>query len=256
MVEALLSRGIRVVPAGNKTHTAAMNGSIAVAVVLRQAMDELGFITPSHVYNPLHYAGEAHAEYLRRWGWRQGRVLLLGMNPGPWGMAQTGVPFGDVAMVRDFLGITEPLMPPLPEQHEKYPILGPNCHRREGSGTRFWGWVRDRFGTADAFFEHFFVWNLCPLLFIAHNRNLVPGKLTQAEAEPLLAACDTALAALVQQLRPRAIVGIGRWAEQRARHCVGDTIEVGYLHHPSPANPKANRNWPAMAEAALTPWLK
>ena len=33
------------------------------------------------------------------------RVVFLGMNPGPFGMAQVGVPFGEVAAVRDWLRI-------------------------------------------------------------------------------------------------------------------------------------------------------
>ena len=58
------------------------------------------------VYNPLVYARVPHG-HTSSVGVRGAEdVLLVGMNPGPFGMAQTGVPFGDVAMVRDFLGIT------------------------------------------------------------------------------------------------------------------------------------------------------
>lgn len=233
----------------------ALNASARVARRLARAVDRLQFGTPSHVYNPLRYAWPAHRQYLQRYGAMRGRVLLLGMNPGPWGMAQTGVPFGEVAMVRDWLGITAPLRPPLPVQHPSYPIRGFACPRSEGSGRRFWGWARQRFGSPEAFFARFMVWNYCPLLFLANNRNLTPGMLRAGEAAPLLAACDAALASLVRAIEPAAVVGIGRYAEARAQIVVGDRLPVGFLHHPSPANPTANRDWPALAESMLAPWL-
>lgn len=232
-----------------------LNASARLAQRLGREVDRLGFDTPSHVYNPLRYAWPAHRQYLQRFGASRGRVLLLGMNPGPWGMAQTGVPFGEVGMVRDWLGIVAPLRPPLPPQHPRYPIRGFACMRSEGSGHRFWGWARRRFASPEEFFARFMVWNYCPLLFLADNRNLIPGKLRAAEAAPLLAACDAALESLIRALAPSAVVGIGRYAEARARVVAGERLKVGFLPHPSPANPAANRDWSALAEAALAPWL-
>ncbi len=227
----------------------------AIARQLASDIDALRFTTPSHVYNPLRYMWDAHRQYLSHAGDRPGRVLLLGMNPGPWGMAQTGVPFGEIHMARDWLGIRATPVPPLPEQHPKYPILGYDTTRHEGSGQRFWGWARERFGNPDAFFEQFMVWNYCPLLFIAGGRNLVPGKLRKEETVPLLAACNRALAALLDAIQPAAVVGIGRFAEERAREVAGQRVPVGYLLHPSPANPAASHDWAAVADATLAPWL-
>jgi len=226
-----------------------------IATHLARAVEALGFTSPTHVYNPLRYAWPAQSEYLRRFGTRKGRVILLGMNPGPWGMAQTGVPFGDVVMVRDWMGIEARLAPPLPEQHAKYPIMGFDCHRREGSGSRLWGWAHDRFGSAEAFFDRFFVWNYCPLLFLKDGRNLTPEKLRREEAEPLVAACNAALKALVDALEPAVVVGVGRYAQRRADEVVGEKVPVGYLPHPSPASPAANRGWTGLAEEALAAWL-
>ncbi|MEZ5565002.1 MAG: single-stranded DNA-binding protein [Gammaproteobacteria bacterium] len=234
-----------------------LNASMRVAQSLGRDVDRLEFNTPSHVYNPLRYAWPAFGQYLQRYGVGRGRVLLLGMNPGPWGMAQTGVPFGEVRMVRDWLRIEAPLrLPLLPDQHPKYPIRGFDCPRSEGSGSRFWGWTQQRFGSPENFFERFFVWNYCPLLFLADGRNLIPGKLRVAEAAPLLTACDKALTALLRAIEPSAVVGIGRYAEARAWAVAGKQLPIGFLPHPSPANPAANRNWPALAEAALAPWMK
>ena len=66
----------------------------------------------THVYNPLTYARAPHDLYLSRYGQGPKDVVLLGMNPGPWGMAQTGVPFGEVTAVRDWLGIEAPVNRP------------------------------------------------------------------------------------------------------------------------------------------------
>ena len=234
---------------------ATTEAAVRTARSLAKRMGALEFRTPDHVYNPLGYAWPAQRDYLRRFGAGKGRVLLLGMNPGPWGMAQTGVPFGDVVMVRDWMGIEEPLQPPLPFQHGKYPIMGFDCHRREGSGSRLWGWAADRFGTAEAFFDRFFVWNYCPLLFIKDGRNLTPEKLRREEAAPLVEACDAALGSLVEALGPAAVIGVGRYAQRRAAEVLGEAVDVGYLPHPSPASPAANRGWTELAERALAPWL-
>ena len=239
----------------NASKRSAQNPVVQIVRRLGREVAALDFTTPSHVYNPLDYAWPGHRAYLERYGAGDGRVILLGMNPGPWGMAQTGVPFGDVVMVREWLGIEAPLKSPLPEQHPKYPILGFDCRRREGSGSRLWGWARERFGTPENFFARFFVWNYCPLLFIGDGRNLTPERLRGEESESLAAVCDRALVALVRALAPAAVVGIGRYAERRACAALIGKVEVGYLPHPSPASPAANRGWSTLADEALSPWL-
>jgi single-strand selective monofunctional uracil DNA glycosylase len=225
---------------------------------LRNRLAPLTFAPPvTHVYQPLDYAWEPHREYLERWGGATGRVVLLGMNPGPFGMAQTGVPFGDVVMVTEWLGIEGRVGRPAIE-HPKRPVEGFACRRREGSGRRFWGWARSRFGTPERFFERFFVLNYCPLLFLEESgRNRTPDKLPAEERRPLLVACDAALVAALSALEPRLAVGIGRFAEARletvdARKRGGkERLPVACILHPSPANPLANASWEATIEAQL-----
>jgi single-strand selective monofunctional uracil DNA glycosylase len=170
------------------------------------------------------------------------------MNPGPFGMAQTGVPFGDVTLVRDLLGIDVAVGRP-PVEHPKRPVEGFSCKRSEVSGSRLWGFVRDRFGTADHFFERFFVWNYCPLLFLEESgKNRTPDKLPANERGPLLDACDRALRDVVDALGPGLVIGVGAWAKERAKEALRDRpVEIGTILHPSPASPRANRGW---AEAA------
>lgn len=220
---------------------------------LSRAADALTFGPPvTHVYNPLQYAWAAHAAYLRRYGRGSRRVLFVGMNPGPFGMAQTGVPFGDVAMVRDFLGIQARVTKPARE-HPRRPVEGFDCPRGEVSGTRLWGWIRDRFGTPDAFFRDFFVANYCPLVFMeASARNRTPDKLPAAERARLLAVCDEALRDTVGLLQPAIVVGVGGFAERRAREALdGFRGTIGGILHPSPASPLANRDWARQAERQL-----
>ena len=204
------------------------------------------------VYNPLDYAAKASEAYLERFLSRPIEGLFLGMNPGPWGMAQTGVPFGEVALVRDWMGIEEPVKKPKPE-HPKRPIEGFGCERSEVSGRRLWGWVQERFGKPEAFFERFFVWNYCPLVFMEESgKNRTPDKLPAAEREPLYALCDEALALLVEACQPKRIIGVGRFAQKRALDALGASAPpVETVLHPSPASPIANRGWAPQMDAGL-----
>jgi single-strand selective monofunctional uracil DNA glycosylase len=190
--------------------------------------------------------------YLQLYGRGRREVLLLGMNPGPWGMAQTGVPFGEVNLVRNWLGIHEHVDRPAKE-HPKRPIRGFECPRSEVSGARLWGWARDTFKTPTRFFTRFFIANYCPLCFMdSDGRNITPDKLPARQRKPLLAACDRALHRTVEHFRPRFVIGIGRFAETRALAALdGMNVTIGRILHPSPASPRANKNWAATATAEL-----
>ena len=217
-------------------------------------MDALTFAPPiTHTYNPLNYARRTHEAYLKAYARPGIEVMFVGMNPGPWGMAQTGVPFGEVAIVRDWLGIDGPVAKPVHE-HPKRPIQGFACTRSEVSGARLWGWAREQFKTPDAFFSRFFVHNYCPLCFMEEGgRNFTPDKLPKAEREYLFAACDDALGALSAHLKPGLIVGVGGFAEARIRAALPDYPgRIGRILHPSPASPAANRGWAAAAAAELS----
>ena len=222
---------------------------IDAARTLSDAVDALPFAPPvTHVYNPLDYAWNVHRRYLERYGAGHKRVVFIGMNPGPFGMAQIGVPFGEIASARDWLGLEGPVGQPR-ITNPKRPVEGFACTRSEVSGQRLWGLFRARFGTPEAFFAEHFVANYCPLVFFEDGRNLTPDKLPVAEQRPLLAACDTHLRTLIGALQPEWVIGIGNWAEKRATEALADLpgLKFGRVLHPSPASPAANRGW---AEAA------
>jgi len=220
---------------------------------LCREVSRLAFGPPvTHVYNPLEYAREPHELYLERYGGHPKRALLVGMNPGPFGMAQTGVPFGDVRHVRDWLGITGCVSKPSVE-HSERPIHGFDCPRAEVSGQRLWGWASQRFGSPEKFFEQFFVVNYCPLVFIEPPvKNRTPDKLPAAERDRLFAACDAALRDVARLLQPRHVIGVGGFAAKRAEIALaGMQVRVATICHPSPASPLANRGWAATIEKQL-----
>ncbi|GAB4247646.1 MAG: single-stranded DNA-binding protein [Thermoleophilia bacterium] len=220
---------------------------------LAAAVDQLEFGPPvAYVYNPLRYARAPYLEYLRRFGRPPKQVLLVGMNPGPFGMAQTGVPFGDVTMVSKWMRINGEVDRPARE-HPKRPVLGFRCPRSEVSGTRLWGWARSRFGPPEAFFARFFVANYCPLVFMEENgRNRTPDRLPRPERETLFDICDAALRRTSEILGPEIVIGVGRFAENRVRAALGtEGPRIGRILHPSPANPEANRDWERRAEEQL-----
>jgi single-strand selective monofunctional uracil DNA glycosylase len=206
----------------------------------------------AHVYNPLAYAWSTHEAYLQNFGIGPKRIVFLGMNPGPFGMVQTGIPFGEVNAVRTFLGLQSEIRPPA-RQHPRRPITGFTCKRSEVSGLRLWGLFSTRFGTAAQFFREHMVINYCPLAFLEESgRNRTPDKLPAHEQRALFALCDAHLRVSVAALRPEWLVAIGEFAFQRIRSVFANgTPRLGRILHPSPASPTANRDWQAIAVRQL-----
>lgn len=227
---------------------------LSAARALSDQVGALRFGAPvTHVYNPLDYAGAMNDEYLRRFATGTKRAVFLGMNPGPWGMAQTGIPFGEVAVVRDWMKLEAPIGKPAVE-HPKRPVAGLECTRSEVSGRRLWGAIAGHFETPERFFERYFVANYCPLSFMeAAGTNRTPDKLPAKEREPLYAACDEHLRRLVAELAPEWVIGIGGFAKERAKVALAGTgVKIGRVLHPSPASPAANRGWDQAVAAELT----
>ena len=226
---------------------------LQAATDLRAAVNRLRHRPPvAFTYNPLDYAWAAHEMYVRRYAGTRKRVIFLGMNPGPFGMAQTGVPFGEIAAVRDWLGLVAPIGKPARE-HPKRLITGFACARSEISGHRIWRLFAERFGTAEEFFACHFVGNYCPLVFMeASGANRTPDKLPAAEKNALFRVCDAHLRAVVIALAPEWIVGVGQFAVLRAQEVFpGGAPKIGRILHPSPASPAANRDWAGVATNEL-----
>jgi single-strand selective monofunctional uracil DNA glycosylase len=220
---------------------------------LSDICDGLSFIEPTHtVYNPLVYAWAPYSRYVETYANNRKKVVFIGMNPGPWGMAQVGVPFGEITMVKDFLNISEPVGKPNPE-HPKRPIQGFDCERSEVSGRRLWGMVKHRYGTAANFFIDHFVLNYCPLVFMEDSgKNRTPDKLPPNEREALYEACDKHLFCVLDLLQPEWVIGVGKFAAARIEACgFRPTNRIDWVLHPSPASPAANKDWSGFVEKKL-----
>ncbi len=212
-------------------------------------MNALRFDSPvAYTYNPLEYAWEGHEAYIRRFGAGRKDVLYLGMNPGPFGMAQTGVPFGEIAAVTLWMGITASIGQP-PATHPKRPVQGFNCPRSEVSGRRLWGLFEEMYGTAEAFFSKAYVANYCPLIWMSESgANIPPTQLPKEQVAQIDAACRRHLCRIIEILQPRCLIGVGGYAlkqlELAAAALPAMSFTLGTILHPSPASPAANKCWP------------
>jgi len=221
--------------------------------IMQERLHSLRFSEPvATVYNPLEYARAPWNLYLEKYAQEPREVLFIGMNPGPWGMAQTGIPFGEVSFVRDWMGVEAEVGQPR-TIHPKKTVDGFACKRSEVSGKRLWGWARERFQTPENFFKRFLVINYCPLLFLHESgRNLTPEVLPKAQQKAISDICDEGLRQVVELLQPQYLIGIGRYAEKRAQEAVpAFKGTISYISHPSPANPKSNKGWASLVEQEL-----
>lgn len=232
------------------------NEMIAAARVLKDAVNLLSFGDPvAYVYNPLDYAWDPHEMYLRMYAATKKKTLFLGMNPGPFGMAQTGVPFGEIESVTNWLHVSGKVSAP-EKMHPKRPVEGFSCPRSEVSGRRLWGLFQDVYGSADEFFRTAFVANYCPLIWMsASGSNITPDKLDAKARAQVDAACLDHLVRVIRILEPEYLVGVGAYAAKKlaeASEMIPEgRFKMGTILHPSPASPVANKNWPARPREQL-----
>ena len=231
---------------------------IAAAKKMSEEVSALGFVDEiTHIYNPLEYAWEPHRIYLERFADSRKKIIFVGMNPGPWGMAQTGVPFGEIAAVREWLEIEAEVGKPSPE-HPKRPVEGFACGRSEVSGKRLWALMKDRFGSPENFFRDNYVANYCPLSFMTETgKNFTPDKLPKEQQQRLFGICDEHLRITAELLGAEWVIGIGKFAEKRInealkRGIAEGRIKSGTIIHPSPASPAANRGWAEAVTKKMT----
>lgn len=225
---------------------------ISAARELSQQLRELSFNPPVWgVYDAFDYALPGYEAYVRAYAMPSAKVLFLGMNPGPWGMAQTGIPFGEVAAVTSWLGLSAEIGKP-PREHPKRPIEGFACQRSEVSGRRLWSLFAELAQSPQQFFRHAFVLNYCPLAFMSESgANITPDKLSAAERGPLEVACDAHLQRVMELFQPKYAIGVGAWATRLLQRQSADNLQIATLLHPSPASPIANREWPQRPIAQL-----
>ena len=231
-----------------------MSGAIAelsrAAAGLRDDAEELARRMESEgvadcVYNPLMYAWDIHEEFIRVSGGGGAKTILMGMNPGPHGMGQMGIPFAATTVVRDLMGISGIKVGDPVVQHPRRPINGLLHPKEEVSGTRLWGALEERYGSGESIFRNVFVVNHCPLMFFSgpSAANITPDKVKGRAVKHLLDRCDRHLVEVVESLGAERVIGVGRYARSRAERALSDlSIEIHSCWHPSPASPLANKN--------------
>lgn len=221
---------------------------------LRKACNELVFTFDGYVYNPVDYAWDCHKAFLERYVRKDAKALMLGMNPGPFGMMQTGVPFGEINAVLSFLDIHEKVSRPAVE-HPARPVLGLGINRSEKSGERLWALMKDHYKSPVEFSKEIALFNYCPLGFLMNTKtakNETPDHLAKEERQALEKVCNTYLTAVLDLIRPSYLIGVGKYAEKKLIEVNNDESAVIFsIIHPSPGNPQANRGWAEKTETRL-----
>ena len=227
-----------------------INALIEAASRLRDDVDPIGdklVIEGSVdcVYNPLMYAWDIHKAFIELGGDKGADTLLLGMNPGPHGMGQMGIPFSATKVVRELLGIRNLEVKKPRNPHPKREVTGLDWHKEEISGTRLWNLLEEHYGTVENIFSNVFILNHCPLMLFKGERatNITPDKISGRNAKELIERCDQHLRELVDIMNIKKVIGVGKYAEKRANIALkGTNVEITSCWHPSPASPLANRN--------------
>ena len=207
---------------------------------LSSSLDALVPESPVLTYNVLSYAWDNHEAYLRMALGKGAGTVMLGMNPGPYGMAQTGVPFGAVSFVRTYLGIDGKVGHPANESPLR-PIVGMDIRRDEASGKAVWT-MASHYGSRDEFLSRCTVLNYCPLLFLDEKgRNFTPDCLQRDFRSKIEDLCTASLSSILAILSPSSVIALGRFAEGKAKACT--SASVYYFPHPSPLNPSSYSFW-------------
>jgi single-strand selective monofunctional uracil DNA glycosylase len=212
------------------------------------------------VYNPLNYAKLATAQYLDTYGQGRKEVLFLSLNPGPFGMAQTGIPFGDVYWVTKYLKIHNTIEQPKDAVHPKRPILGFDCTRKDVSADRFWKLISSFYPNATTFFQKNFLWTFAPLYFCDKSgKNITPDKINLVSRKELEQICLEALKNIILSLQVNNVISIGAYVYKNVLKLdaeVLNKIEVENIPHPSPLNPANNKGWDIRVKDMLSKYFK
>ncbi|XP_047511589.1 single-strand selective monofunctional uracil DNA glycosylase [Pieris napi] len=211
--------------------------------------------TVTHVYNPTIYARDTFEMYIRKYCNTKKKIMFFGMNPGPWGMSQTGVPFGEISSVRDWLGIEGCVGKPL-EENAARPVRGFDCTRTEVSGKRFWGLFKKLCGFPEVFFETSLVYNYINQQWMnSKGCNITPADFKMSQMESLYNIGDLVFANVLRLYGVETVVAIGRFCLVRAQKAISQyillkNVKVIYLPHPSPRVVN-NNDWEERAISCL-----
>lgn len=241
--------------------------SLPLPGVLRNRRDRQGRLLNNvlgYVYHPWVYASDPFARFLDTYGPRQPLDgLLLGLNPGPRGMTQTGVPFADPTTAITHLGLTGQVNAP-GGTHPGVPVTGFDSKKQEGSAAAVSALMCQRWGSVADYYQSRYVMNFCPLLMLDDDgKNITPADLrvTHPAMRPLRDLCDAYLACVVWLYQPKWVITLGNYTEKRMKHVLKRTglsgIQTNGLLHPSRLArdhwSDVFPSWEAYADAYLPP---
>jgi single-strand selective monofunctional uracil DNA glycosylase len=193
------------------------------------------------VWNPALYAGKAHAEYLRRFPPRTGALLALGLNPGPYGMAQTGIPFTDCRTAKGDLGLPGLDIPGFAPKDLIARLKKPTGKWRgtyERSSLVVYAFLKKAWGgSLKGAYSNWFVGNPCPLLFLEPGGwNVTPAHPKLKKIAGMKELREVAVARFAAVLKPRGIVCLGADVAAAVEE-VGEKLvgKDSYVRYPHPA---------------------
>jgi single-strand selective monofunctional uracil DNA glycosylase len=77
---------------GTEGSDSVSNRLLSIELLQCAKLNDMLFSGPvEYIYNPLEYAFHMHSNFVNKFCTSTKKILFLGMNPGPWGMSQTGV---------------------------------------------------------------------------------------------------------------------------------------------------------------------
>jgi len=167
------------------------------------------------VWNPALYALDIYQEYLTKFPPEPGAILALGLNPGPYGMAQTGIPFTDCRTASGALGMEMTIPGKAPDDliSRLKKANGKWRGTYERSSLGMYRFLILAWGDIKTAYRNWFVGNPCPLLFLDPERwNVTP-------ADPRLRRMKE-----VGELRQRAVIGFSEILNPRGIVCFGKDV--------------------------------
>lgn len=199
---------------------------------------------PYFIYNPLEYCLDPFIQYLEKGGEKRD-IVFLGMNPGPFGMMQNGIPFGASNFVNNYLNIEKDFdKQKIEKEHPKYKIIGKNIERQEISGTKLWGLIQSFYPDSNTFLENQIVLNYLQLAILdkEKGKNITPDKLNKDVRTKIENICDNQLREILDILESKVLIGVGKYSYDSLLR-VKKNEKVIKINHPSPLNARYFKTW-------------
>ena len=227
---------------------------LAAASRLRHELRGLRFGPPvSHVYDPLDYARRGYESYVRAFANAPKRVLFVGMNPGP---VRDGADRRAVRRRPDGARLAAASRrrsagrrPSTRSDRCRASRVRAARSAAPASGAPSRSASASRSASSPTTSSRTTARSRSSRRAAAIAR---PTSCPSASARRCFAPATRTCAGWCAALEPEWVIGIGAFAEARAREALPGA-RVGRITHPSPANPRAQENWGGAGAATSWP---